>query len=815
VSTTVDFNPKTQDRVWQAADSAARAIPPVWPLASSVAVNPFLGQTGEDLATAGARLARVAGTPVTMDREWYAARIDAGEITDEDLAAALDKAPAQLRPADIGELKAAMRTTAAPPLALPTIAELAAEASGLDWQGVVATRISTWAGGYFDQGQALWEAQRSHGAFSSWRRFATYDLTPEITGLKGFASRAVELPLRSRDTLMRLVEKLGLEHEQLETYFHSLLMSLGGWSQYGRYQLWQAELNGESDMTLVDLLTIRLVWEVALLEQYEHQIGESWESIRMAHGQPVEATRDGVIDSILQTAAEYAAQRSLANTLGAPALPVRDSRPALQAAFCIDVRSEVFRRALESVDPGIQTLGFAGFFGLSTAHRGFASDVVELRLPVLLNPGLETVSGGADEADADLAQRYRARATRAWGRFKLAAVSSFAFVEANGPVYALKLVRDALGLPSSRRKPEPAPRPATPLDLNARVDAAETVLRAMSLTDDFAPVVLLIGHGANVVNNPHASALHCGACGGYTGEVNARLLAGLLNDKDVRKGLIDRGITLPGDTLFVGGLHDTTTDRVQLYTDDHYSRQHGTALKQTDAWLSKAGSVARAERALRLPRAEAGDQVISRSRDWSEVRPEWALAGCQAFIAAPRHRTAGKSLQGRAFLHDYDWQQDKGFPVLELILTAPVVVASWISLQYYGSSVAPRTFGAGNKLLHNVVGGIGVVEGNGGLLRAGLPWQSVHDGEGLAHDPLRLTVCIEAPREAMSAILERHPGVRELFDNCWLYLYALDEDGQMRWRYDGDLQWTDMRGLATSDSAQAGNDAALPLEASA
>jgi uncharacterized protein YbcC (UPF0753/DUF2309 family) len=27
----------------------------------------------------------------------------------------------------------------------------------------------------------------------------------------------------------------------------------------------------------------------------------------------------------------------------------------------------------------------------------------------------------------------------------------------------------------------------------------------------------------------------------------------------------------------------------------------------------------------------------------------------------------------------------------------------------------------------------------------GLPWQSVHDGEGYAHDPLRLSVCIEAP----------------------------------------------------------------------
>ena len=149
----------------------------------------------------------------------------------------------------------------------------------------------------------------------------------------------------------------------------------------------------------------------------------------------------------------------------------------------------------------------------------------------------------------------------------------------------------------------------------------------------------------------------------------------------------------------------------------------------------------------------------------------------------------GKSLEGRAFLHDYDWKGDKDFSVLELILTAPVVVASWISLQYYGSTVAPAVFGGGNKLLLNVVGGIGVVEGNGGTLRAGLPWQSVHNGERYVHEPLRLSVCIEAPREAMTDILKRHPNVRALFDNRWLHLFALDDAGLMAWRYTGDLDW--------------------------
>ena len=772
-----------------ATDRAARAIPPVWPLASSVAVNPFLGQTGESLAMAGARLARVAGVSVTMPASWYLDQIAKGTITDTDLCEALSTAPIERRSAGLAELKAVARAPEPNIRALPTVADLAAEVSGVDWPGLIAERFGAWAAGYFDEGQALWSAPRGRSAYAAWRAIATHDLTPEIVGLTDFATFVSEASESARDALARATNRLELQPDALETYFHQLLMTLGGWAQYARYKLWQAELQGESDNTITDLLTIRLLWEEALFERYGEQISGKWEAVRAEHAAPVAPTVCDTVKSVLQEASERAAQRRLAETLAASAPRSVESRPALQAAFCIDVRSEVFRRALEAVNPSIQTLGFAGFFGLTASHRGFASDVRELRLPVLLNPGVMTCSGGPDDARTDQTRRVKARAKRAWGRFKLAAVSSFAFVEATGPVYVAKLCRDALGLEAKPAPKDPPPRFDPPLDLSTRAKAAETVLRAMSLTGNFARLVLFAGHGANVVNNPHASGLHCGACGGYSGEVNARLLAALLNDKDVRMQLVPQGIQIPADTLFVAALHDTTTDKVTLYTDDHPYKAHQADLDRAKAWLETAGKVTRGERALRLPRARSERSIRRRSRDWAEVRPEWALAGCKAFIAAPRNRTSGRSLEGRAFLHDYDWQQDKGFGVLELIMTAPVVVASWISLQYYGSTVAPEAFGGGNKLLHNVTGGIGVIEGNGGLMRAGLPWQSVHDGERYVHEPLRLSVCIEAPREAMTEILRRHDGVRALFDNRWLHLFALDDIGRMAWRYTGDLQW--------------------------
>lgn len=784
----------------RAADQAVRAIPPAWPLTATVAVNPFLGQISETLDNTAARLARIGGVRLALPRKHYADQMAKGEITDEDLAAALQSS-ALFKDIDLPALKGAVAEEPQPLAALPTVAELAARATGKDWPGLVSERIGTFAAGFFDQGQALWAASRRNGLYAAWRAFATHDLTPEILGLKGFSIHVDETPETPEGAIERAAVSLGLGAEP-GTYFHQLLLTVGGWAQYARHIQFKAEVEDRTDTTALELLAIRLVFEEALYARHKAAIESEWQQVRRSHVEPVSPDVDTVIDGLLQVAAERAAQRKLAATLAVPApIKVAELRPVLQAAFCIDVRSEVFRRALESVDPAVRTLGFAGFFGLGASHKGFASDVSEHRLPVLLKPSVFSCSAVDHDEDADQQARFSARATRAWGRFKLAAVSSFAFVEAMGPVYAGKLMRDGLGFGKGKGPDAAKPRFAPSLDLDTRAVVAETVLKAMSLTEGFGRFVLIAGHGANVVNNPYASALHCGACGGYAGDVNARLLADLLNDRAVREKFVANGITIPADTVFLGGLHDTTTDTVTLFEDDLENDILPQDIVRIRQWLAQAGSLTRAERARRLPRATA-DRVIERSKDWSEVRPELGLAGCRAFIAAPRTRTAGRSLEGQAFLHDYVWKKDEGFKILELILTAPVVVASWISLQYFGSSVAPSLFGAGNKLLHNVVGGIGVVEGNGGNMRAGLPWQSVHDGEKFVHEPLRLTVAVEAPREAIADILKRHAQVRALFDNGWLSLFALDEQGQMAWRYTGNLGWTDVRPGAASSVEQ-------------
>ncbi|WP_298986426.1 DUF2309 domain-containing protein [uncultured Roseibium sp.] len=761
------FTSARKSGILQAGETAIRAIPPAFPLDATVAVNPFLGQMNEDLAGASARLARVAGVNLTQPRKAHFDDIQTGRIGDEDLTAALDASYSPLKPGNLETLKDRASQRAREPRTASTIAELAATASGIDWPSVISRTFGLWASGHFDRGQALWTPAPDEGAFMAWRAWASRDLTPEIAGLSGFCSHVSAAPDTAEQAVLKTTDTLGLSIAAAETALHRLLIDVGGWAQHARWLLWQAELNGGTDATLADILAIRLIWEEALLTRFP-EINDQWKEEISAHEAPLSASGDQVVDAILQEAAERAYQREIVSKLGTSNAGLK--RPAVQAAFCIDVRSEVFRRALESQSAGIETIGFAGFFGLPLAHTDHGSDVVEHHLPVLLKPALTSTSQGDKKAEHK--ERVRRRVLRAFDRFRQAAVSSFAFVEAAGPLYGLKLVGNAIGMSGKKSGQSPVPHIDPDLGAETKVEIAASVLKAMSLTKGLAPTVLLVGHGAQMTNNPHKSAYHCGACGGYSGEVSARLLASLLNDPETRKGLPAKGIEVPSDTCFIAGLHDTTTDNVTLYLED--CGRSGTEVRSLEKWLEQAGAEARTERALRLPGAKAAT-IASRAMDWSQIRPEWGLAGCAAFVAAPRYVSATADLEGRAFLHSYDWQTDEDFKTLELILTAPVVVASWISLQYYGSSVAPKVFGGGNKLIHNAVGGVGVVEGNGGNLRPGLPWQTLHDGKALVHKPLRLSVLIEAPQEAISAILQAHPEVETLFDNGWLHLFAMKE----------------------------------------
>jgi hypothetical protein len=788
--------------VREAVDRAVNRIAPAWPLESTVAVNPFVGQTNMRLAEVSAVLEKLIGQSVLMPADWYQARIKTGEISAQDLQTALLASDYTSKPKDITGLKAAIKQLASQTgengQTIPNFSQLASCVTATDWPQISQDMIGRWAAAHFDRGAALWAFNDNDdvSAWQSWRDWAACDRTAELLGATGFCSAIHDLPGTSLAAIDEMLALLNPDHIGLENQFHQTLLLINGWAQHGRYLRWVAELGADQDDTIIDLLAIRLSFDFALYQACQDEIDPVWQDTLAQLACPIHPTAGQVACEIAQQAYELSLQDNLAQNLSSQTVDEQVAqRPNVQAAFCIDVRSEVFRRAFEGVASDIETKGFAGFFGLPVEHQAHGSTLGEKRLPVLLAPALKTRCDHPGHGAAQsFATKLGTNTARPWHQFRTAAISSFAYVDAIGPAYIWQLIKRTLGLSKANGNKTASPKPAfdAPLDLTTKCEIAAKVLRAMSLTDNFAKMILLVGHGANVTNNPHASALHCGACGGHAGDVNARLLAGLLNDPDVRQGLVENGITIPDDSVFIAGLHDTTTDQVTLFEQDVDQVIDPAQLLRLKEYLHKAAIVARTERIAKLPGALTERDVTARATNWAETRPEWGLAGCKYFIAAPRGYSKQSSLCGESFLHDYDRAADaqNGYAVLELILTAPVVVASWISLQYYASSVAPDLFGGGNKLLHNVVGGIGVYEGNGGNLRTGLPIQSVHDGVELRHDPARLTVCLDAPISAIDAILKRHPAVQQLFDQQWLHLLAFDESGTLAHRYIGQQEWT-------------------------
>ena len=802
--------------VRHAIDLACDRIAPTWPLDRFIAVNPYWGWRQASIGEAAARLGALAGTALTMPRAWFREEWAAGRLADHHLAAAASALGDPSLVAAARQLLEAVREPETPAVTrLPLVTDIvdavpgSGPVPGRTWSDLVAHQIGQHCAAHFDEWQATWspDPAHEHDLYGAWRT------DPSVThgfrwqrGSSWAREQLDSLPDSSISSIAFVVRDLGIAEDACEAYLTAVLASVNGWAAWCAYRRWQARLAAADDAAIVDLLAIRLAWEWLLVADSEDAAGTR-ASLEVAWSRVddvVDANRDAQrLDWVLQSAVERTYQDPLIGGL-ALAKPAAAVPPDVQAVFCIDVRSEVFRRALEATAASVQTRGFAGFFGLPISYTPAGSALTRPQLPGLLAPVLGVTDvmsdqhGRAVRADRSgvLAERQR------WDAFRRRPSSVFSFVETLGLAYGGKLIEqsvphahrpakwelDGIGHAHDRLRPRLTLIDDDPAAAEA---LAHRVLTGMGMLDGFAPLVMLCGHGSLTANNPHAAGLDCGASGGQTGEVNARALADLLNDSIVRRTLCELGVDVPASTWFVAALHTTTTDDVELFDTDLAPESHRQRIVELGGWLRTAGGVARAERAASLGLGHLVSSpgrlertVMERANDWSQVRPEWGLAGNAAFIVAPRWRSRHLDLHGRCFLHDYDWARDPDHAVLTLIMTAPMVVTNWINLQYHASTVDNRRYGCGNKVLHNVVGGnIGVFEGNGGDLRIGLPIQSLHDGHTLRHRPLRLSVFIEAPRFAIDAVMTAQPLVQDLVLNGWLHLLRIEpSDGAVEER---------------------------------
>lgn len=291
--------------------------------------------------------------------------------------------------------------------------------------------------------------------------------------------------------------------------------------------------------------------------------------------------------------------------------------------------------------------------------------------------------------------------------------------------------------------------------LEEKVDYLYSFLTMIGQVDNFAEFVLLSGHVSRSDNNPFESALDCGACGGKSSLPNNRAMCMIANSKEVRAEIAKKGIVIPDDVKFIPMLHITTTDEIEFYDTDILTQEEMQRFSVVMEDFKKASAYARKERIAQLPYTKTENDIMVKSMDWSETRPEWGLAGVMGVFAGPRKSIKHMAFGNRLFLHSYDADLDnENADILTRIFNGPLIVGEWINLEHYFATVDNVTYGAGSKVYHNVVSKVGVFNGNFSDLKIGLPTQSVLlEGEAY-HEPVRLLTYMEAPLETVGKAVE-------------------------------------------------------------
>jgi len=491
--------------------------------------------------------------------------------------------------------------------------------------------------------------------------------------------------------------------------------------------------------------------------------------------------------------------------------PPENPTPDAQFLFCIDVRSERIRKAIEERG-NYETYGIAGFFGVPMAFVELRRGHEEYLCPVLIRPRnvvLEVPEKGVQRGEGTIHLFEKILHD-----LKANVLTPFITVEAIGFLFGfdfigktflpslygplresvltekvkasiridklseeeIERVIDSLDVPEDQR---PYLREQLSFIGFSREEQANMVAKALQsigLTERFAPYVFVVGHESRSDNNPYESALDCGACGGASGIYNARVFCMMANDLGVRQLLRERyGIDIPDGTVFIPGVHNTTTDRITLHDLPPITEDLERIIQDLDY---------ASERTARERAVELEDRgVLQRAYDWSQVRPEWGLSGNHAFVIGPRWLTQGFSFRGKVFLHSYEWEKDKKGFLLETILSGPLIVGQWINMEHYFSTVDNEVYGSSSKVYHNVVGRFGVMTGNLSDLRTGLPYQTLWRRDEPYHYPVRLITVIYAPFELARGVIERVFQVRNLVENRWINAFIIDPLSGKVWRF--------------------------------
>lgn len=653
-----------------------------------------------------------------------------------------------------------------------------------------------WLQSFFDDGQSTIKMPlRQKGFYSAWKELAVFD--KNICFNKDKTQWLLEMSDNPKNAIASCLIELGVAEEEITEFLTLMLTTLPGWASHVKYRTdWsEAESKHPYEVSAEDYLAVRIIitcilWPNAKsLLQWHKEAKQQKESVK------------NIVSNIEKSEKLY--RKPLLKELSGQAkeLKPKNKTPDAQLVFCIDVRSEPFRKSLEAT--GLyETLGFAGFFGVPIRVEDNITGESYSSCPVLLQPQHDVKESPCStqcKNDKDGYKKILA-AKRFYQSLKYNFTTPFALVEtlgfASGLWAAIRSFAPNLSeklkasVSNIFRKPIPKDVSIDDIALDQQCGYAEGVLNAIGLTKNFAPLVVFCGHGSTTQNNAYATSLDCGACGGRHGASNAKVLAKIMNNQKVREYLLTKNIDIPKDTLFVAAEHNTTTDEVEIYEDSEIETNKIDNIKSLKIDLESARETNSVWRSKQMGVTGGAKETLTRSKDWAQVRAEWGLAKNAAFIVAPRDLTKNINLDGRSFLHSYDYSQDSEGASLTAILTAPMVVAEWINTQYLFSTLDNVAYGGGSKVTKNITGRIGIMQGNASDLMHGLPLQSVYSNDNdKYHEPQRLITVVYATRKMLDKVISKQEVLQKLFGNGWVQLAIIDPKDNNPYMLNRNLKW--------------------------
>ena len=549
-------------------------------------------------------------------------------------------------------------------------------------------------------------------------------------------------------------------------------------------------------ISLHDIIYFELLLEIDALD---FTFGEIWSPLAFKITErpvdlfaPVTNTELDDALSIWQEALEWSYyDQVLSGMKDQPREPAQQGSKSFQAMFCIDDREFSLRHYLEKFDKNCETYGTPGFFSVEFFFKPENGKFYTKLCPAPVTPKYliqELGSSGKRKKDVHFA-KHSHTLFRGWlisqtmGFFAAFRLFLNIFKPTLGPATAHSFdhMNKVSALTIENKNPDDK---ENGLQIGFTIDEmairVEGLLKSIGLVKDFAPLVYVIGHGSSSVNNPHYAAYDCGACSGRPGSVNARAFCFMANHSKVRAILASKGINIPEQTQFVGGLHDTTRDEIIFFDEPTSATASLDMHRKNEEIFSKALDANSKERSRRfdsidttLSPSKIHRKVKNRSVSLFEPRPELNHATNCLCIVGRRSLTKNLFLDRRAFLNSYDYNIDADGKLLFNILKPLGPVCAGINLEYFFSRVDNQKLGAGTKLPHNVMGLFGVANGIEGDLRPGLPSQMIE-----VHDPVRLMLIVEHFPDVVLETIQRSPEVYEWYINEWVHLVVVDPSTQ-------------------------------------